>query len=462
MASIDPEAEARARLNELDRTCPMAVMPRNHLAEQIKRIIAEAAQRKVKTLDLSSRGTNFKELPSEIGELTSLTSLDLSANYLSSLPPEVGGLTALTSLDLSDNLLSSLPPEVGGLTGDRLPGPVQQPAHLAAAGGRGADRAHLPGPVRQRDHLAAAGGRGADRAHLPGPVRQRDHLAAAGGRGADRAHLPGPVEDRLTSLPPDLGRLASLTKLDLWANDLNALPLSLADLPNLKDLQIKTPEGYRSITNLNNRLTFPPPEVVARGLRGHPGLLRSAREQVPQWSSKLLLVGEGEVGKTTLLKVLLSESGRGIIWVDRAAVVAAEAFLQDPHPVMFREPSTHGIKIGVLGLPRNDDPEQDMTLNAWDFGGQHIYYDTHQFFLTRRSLYLLVWNARMGCIQCDLPRWLDRIRIRTPMRQCSSSPRTSTNMPHPCPRSIWPAGLPTPDSQRSAIAIARALRSYLR
>ena len=30
----------------------------------------------------------------------------------------------------------------------------------------------------------------------------------------------------------------------------------------------------------------------------------------------------------------------------------------------------------------------------WDFGGQEIYHATHQFFLTRRSLYVLVDDTR--------------------------------------------------------------------
>jgi GTPase SAR1 family protein len=35
-----------------------------------------------------------------------------------------------------------------------------------------------------------------------------------------------------------------------------------------------------------------------------------------------------------------------------------------------------------------------FRLNVWDFGGQQIYHATHQFFLTRRSLYLLLDDTR--------------------------------------------------------------------
>jgi hypothetical protein len=53
-------------------------------------------------------------------------------------------------------------------------------------------------------------------------------------------------------------------------------------------------------------------------------------------------------------------------------------------------------------------------LHVWDFGGQHIYQSTHQFFLTERSLYVLVWNARVDVEQAALDRWLKNIQILAP------------------------------------------------
>jgi hypothetical protein len=53
-----------------------------------------------------------------------------------------------------------------------------------------------------------------------------------------------------------------------------------------------------------------------------------------------------------------------------------------------------------------------MTVRAWDFGGQEVYRVSHQFFLTRRALYLLVWNARQGQEHDEVEGWLRRIRLR--------------------------------------------------
>ena len=68
----------------------------------------------LQTLDLANNQLNT--LPPEIGNLTALTFLNLDYNQLTTLPPEIGNLTALTQLDLGNNQLTTLPPEIGNLT----------------------------------------------------------------------------------------------------------------------------------------------------------------------------------------------------------------------------------------------------------------------------------------------------------------------------------------------------------
>ena len=52
-----------------------------------------------------------------------------------------------------------------------------------------------------------------------------------------------------------------------------------------------------------------------------------------------------------------------------------------------------------------------IQLNVWDFGGQEIMHSTHQFFLTKRSLYVIVLDARAGEEQGNLHYWLEMIRV---------------------------------------------------
>jgi molecular chaperone DnaK len=117
------------------------------------------------------------------------------------------------------------------------------------------------------------------------------------------------------------------------------------------------------------------------------GAARTLREaKVRILETKVLLVGEGTVGKTSL----------------------AAALRGDPFEEQAR---THGIEVHPLELS-HPDSGIGMTLRFWDFGGQQVYRTTHQFFFSSDALYLVVWNARAGQDKDDVGGWLNRIRQR--------------------------------------------------
>ena len=103
-----------------------------------------------------------------------------------------------------------------------------------------------------------------------------------------------------------------------------------------------------------------------------------------------MIVGRGEVGKTCLKQKLM-----------------------DPdYEINPKEKSTEGVQIKTWPVTiRRDDRAIDFTINFWDFGGQEIYHATHQFFLTKRSLYLLVWEARKDEDLLTFDYWLNTIRL---------------------------------------------------
>jgi internalin A len=259
--------------------------------------------------------------------------LDLSSLGLTVLPDSLRGLIGLTELYLADNELTTLPDWLGEFT---------ELIYLSVAGNR---LAEVPESL----------------CRLTGLTRL------------------GLQRNRLTALPDALGSLQQLKRLYLENNRLTALPPSLGEL-TLATLDL---EG--------NPLTSPPPEIVAQGTPSVLSFLRAARTAtVQQWVSKVLIVGEGRVGKTSVAKALAGQKH------DRA------------------EPTTHGMRITTLPLAHPDRDGVTMRLSVWDFGGQDIYHATHQFFLTGRSLFLLVWNAGEGTDRGRLRYWLETITARAP------------------------------------------------
>ena len=86
--------------------------------------------------------------------------------------------------------------------------------------------------------------------------------------------------------------------------------------------------------------------------------------------AKVLILGEGGAGKTSLLRRLY----------------------QADRPLPTEDETTRGIDIHLQDFVA--DNGKPFRLNVWDFGGQQIYHATHQFFLTKSSLYILVDDTR--------------------------------------------------------------------
>lgn len=311
-------------------------------------------------LDLSNLG--LTTLPPEIGQLTSLTELNLYGNQLTTLPPEIGQLTALTALYLHDNHLSTLPPEIGQLTALtmlRLYG-----NHLTT----------LPPEIGQLTAMTELELANNQFTTLPPEIGQLTALT-------DLYFY----DNKLTTLPPEIGQLTALMSLYLHINQLTTLPILLGKLPQLKYLNI-----------LDNPL---PAELIKLAEGDSSRLIEYLRELAKAADAagedaarrfdeaKLLLVGPGEVGKTWLLRALQG---------------------QTPEPTA----STKGIEIArePLDLPHPTETGRSLHLNCWDFGGQDYYQITHQIFFSTKAVYLLVWKPRTG-LDPELLQRLERIRL---------------------------------------------------
>jgi RocCOR-like putative regulator of kinase activity/DAPkinase-like Roc (Ras of Complex) protein len=135
------------------------------------------------------------------------------------------------------------------------------------------------------------------------------------------------------------------------------------------------------------------PELAAASKEGLDSVRRYLRAKAGAQAvlneAKLILIGEGEVGKSCLLGAL-----RGDDWEEG-------------------RPTTHGIEIKPVVVT---DPNSgaEITLNGWDFGGQRVYRPTHQLFFSAPAVYLVVWKPREGPQQGFVKEWIKLVKHREP------------------------------------------------
>jgi len=326
---------------------------------------------------LNLYGNQLTAVPDWVGNLTALTTLNLSRNQLTAVPDWVGNLTALTTLNLSDNQLTAVPDSVGNLTAltelylssNQLTAVPDSVGNLTAL-----TRLYLSG-----NQLTTVPDSVGNLTALTTLNLEDNQLTAMPDWVGNLTALTGLYlsSNQLTTVPDSVGNLTALTTLDLDGNQLTGLPAQLAGLL----------EGKALVRLDGNPLDDPLPELAERGPAELATYLRSLYDAKPQYEAKMVLVGEGNVGKTSLVAALRGEN------------------------FVAERPTTHGIEISPL-VVRHPSVEADMTVRAWDFGGQEVYRVSHQFFLTRRALYLVVWNARQGQEHDEVEPWLRRIRLR--------------------------------------------------
>ncbi len=194
-------------------------------------------------------------------------------------------------------------------------------------------------------------------------------------------------ENQLSTLPPEIGQLTALKELVLWGNQLSTLPPEIVKLTALEKLFLHGNSGLAlpgevlgpSEDDVDNSNVAPasPRAILDYYFTRQAGGTKALNEV------KIILVGWGEAGKTSVRKRLVQNR------FDEA------------------EKETQGIQIQDWELERRKD---GITAHIWDFAGQEITHATHQFFLTHRSLYLLVLDGRSDSQDRDAEYWLRMIR----------------------------------------------------
>jgi internalin A len=185
---------------------------------------------------------------------------------------------------------------------------------------------------------------------------------------------------KIDSLEP-ISSLSNLQRLDCSNTKIDSLE-PISSLSNLQELDCSHTkiDSLEPIIRINSNqalhiraencpLITPPIEFAQHGYQAIKEYFSQIQENAKNLNEiKIIFLGEGASGKTSLIKRLRNEEF-------------------DPH-----ESQTHGIRIRKT--PFNIDKEK-LSAHLWDFGGQEVMHATHQFFLSQRCIYVIVLDTRV-------------------------------------------------------------------
>ena len=215
----------------------------------------------------------------------------------------------------------------------------------------------------------------------------------------------------------DLSILTDLRSINLSNNDISKVQLnenlnyipnmdlshnSISDISSLYFLFKKgacitmseePDKEFKGISICDNPLTNPPISIVEKGLAEVLNWYEQIFEgESPLFECKLMILGQGEAGKTTFANLQIDPDYRV-------------------------EPGKLSSTLGIIvhkGKSYNHKTisDQKIIANLWDFGGQDIQKMLHQFFITENCLYVLVSDKRAENTNFDY--WFQIITLLGP------------------------------------------------
>ena len=319
---------------------------------------------------LHLEGFNFEYLPEEVLAITGLTNLKLINLKIKKIPENICNLYLLESLDISNNEICELPKNISNLI-------------------------NLKSLTLEKNKFSI----------FPKIIFNLINLE----------HLDLNT-NCIEVIPPDIALLKKITVLDISFNRLSALSTEILELKSLAILAANDnsinaiPEaiGYSeeleflklssnrikklpdSLLKLEKLFIFdiqdnllPIPDLSFHELNPKEKIqtllaIQNSKSS-PLKQAKVLVVGDERVGKTSIINRLLGNQHNE------------------------NQTSTQGIDISSLDF-------NEYKAHIWDFAGQELTHQTHQFFLTERSLYLYVIDAQKEDNQARDLHWFNTIK----------------------------------------------------
>lgn len=382
--------------NVLNETIPEEIYKLKYIEEisfkdnQLERFPTKLLE--IKNLKIINLQNNqLQVLPCKINSLPNLKMLDLSDNHLQTLPREIGQLNKLEHLRLNDNMLAMLPE-------------IDPRCELVSLKFLDLDYAkfkELPEWIFRLKSLEALSLTGMNINRFPLEIKNMKKL--------NRLYLDStffPVWPEKIDFP------TSLKFLVLDGAKIKTIPKAIVEK---KPLYVRNQRSWQSkyagiqvslgnlFDDLDHKLLFSSNNDVAYFYLKE--IIKCKEESGKELSRltdlKLVLLGAGDVGKSTL--------------VQRLCLINPD----DDNVLLTSTQTTHGVNTDYSFeikdiTDKEDGKKYNFLLHCWDFGGQDKYSGINRLLLTDKAIYIILLDARSNRYP-DL--WLEMIHNYAPNSQ---------------------------------------------
>ena len=320
--------------------------------------------------------------------LTSLAGVELPAN-LRWLNLSFTNLTSLAGVELPADLqeLSLSGTKLTSLEGVELPANLQG-LDLSYTNLTSLEGVKLPADL-QKLSLSYTNLTSLEGVELPANLQELD-LSRTQLTSLEGVLLPANLQKlslsytNLTSLPNTIKGLKKLSWLDLSCMNLKELPDWLPELglPFTRNL---LGEGINlantTVEGVDMSIFDQSQEDILRWFEA-----RKKQDDAPLNEIKVVFLGNGDVGKTHTIARLMRNDEK-----------PDESFTGE---------STPGIAIAHKTYKIDG---QDIQVHFWDFGGQDVLFPMHRMFMTERTIYVVMVDARNESRGSTAREWLDTV-----------------------------------------------------